>query len=70
MRNYRMPVPVENPCGCGGDNGYTEHDFVPAMAYVPWQYFTTVYEPDKALEVGTIFPELDKPFVGRGIGRR
>ncbi len=52
------------------DNGYTEHDFVPAMAYVPWQYFTTVYEPDKALEVGTIFPELDKPFVGRGIGRR
>ncbi len=70
MRNYRMPVPVEKPCGCGGDNGYTEHDFVPAMAYVPWQYFTTVYEPDKALEVGTIFPELDKPFVGRGIGRR
>lgn len=35
-----------------------------AMAYVPWQYFHTVYEPEKALEIGTIFPELDKPFLG------
>lgn len=37
----------------------------PAMAYVPWQYFSTPYEPQKALMVGTIFPELDKPFTGR-----
>ncbi|MDD6306564.1 MAG: spore coat associated protein CotJA [Clostridiales bacterium] len=36
------------------------------MAYVPWQYFTTVYETDKALEVGTIFPELDRPFLAAG----
>jgi hypothetical protein len=42
-----------------------------AMAYVPWQQFTSTYEPQKALMVGTIFPELDKPFVGRagGMGR-
>ena len=25
-----------------------------AMAYVPWQYFRNVYEPEQALEVGTI----------------
>jgi len=38
-----------------------------AMGYVPWQNLTTVYEPDKALQVGTIFPELRKPFEGRRI---
>ena len=37
-----------------------------AMAYVPWQYFQDVYEPDKALQYGTIFPELNKPFYGKG----
>ena len=36
-----------------------------AMAYVPWQYFKETYELDKALEIGTIFPELDRPFMGR-----
>ena len=36
----------------------------PAMAYVPWQHFEHVYEPDRALQVGTIFPELNKPFLG------
>ncbi len=36
-----------------------------AMAYVPWQHFNHVYEPDRALQVGTIFPELNKPFYGR-----
>ena len=35
------------------------------MAYVPWQQFAETYEPAKALKVGTIFPELDKPFYGR-----
>ena len=42
-----------------------------AMAYVPWQYFENVFEPDAALCKGTIFPELYKPFTGRrGGGRR
>lgn len=36
-----------------------------AMAYVPKQKFLNVYEPDKALKIGTIFPELNKPFLGR-----
>lgn len=36
-----------------------------AMAYVPWQYFNTVYEVDKALQHGTIFPELNKPWYGK-----
>lgn len=36
-----------------------------AIAYVRWQEFGDVYEPEKALNRGTIFPELDKPFYGR-----
>lgn len=43
----------------------SSQEFVIAMAYVPWQYFEHVYEPDRALQVGTIFPELNKPFLGR-----
>lgn len=41
-----------------------------AMAYIPWQTFTKAYEPQRALQVGTIFPELDKPFTGRAGGMR
>lgn len=33
-----------------------------AMAYVPWQMFQSVYDLETALMVGTIFPELNKPF--------
>jgi hypothetical protein len=35
-----------------------------AMAYVPWQKWKSVYDLNKALKVGTIFPELDLPFCG------
>jgi hypothetical protein len=35
-----------------------------AMAYVPWQQWKTVYDLNKALAIGTIFPELDLPFLG------
>lgn len=41
-----------------------------AMAYVPWQKFNETYEPAKALKVGTIFPELDKPFLAWKGARR
>lgn len=45
-------------------------DQVVAMAYVPWQNFYKVYEPEKALMIGTIFPELNKPFLGRRMERK
>lgn len=40
-------------------------DYVVAMAYVPYQQFNTIYPAEKALDTGTAFPELDKPFYGR-----
>ncbi|MBQ7548055.1 MAG: spore coat associated protein CotJA [Clostridia bacterium] len=41
-------------------------DFAVAMAYVPMQTDTTVYDTDKALREGTLFPTLNKPFAGAG----
>ena len=35
-----------------------------AMAYVPYQQWGDVYDDDKALCQGTLFPELDLPFRG------
>ena len=35
-----------------------------AMAYVPYQQFRDLYEPEEALAAGTLFRELDKPFYG------
>lgn len=41
-----------------------------AIAYVPWQRWNQTYDLEKALQVGTIFPDLDKPFLGkRGVCR-
>ena len=35
-----------------------------AMAYVPFQQWQKPYDCEAALQRGTIFPCLDKPFIG------
>lgn len=40
-------------------------DATPTMAYIPLQLDLMSYETDKALCTGTLFPTLDKPFLGR-----
>ena len=35
-----------------------------AMAYIPPQKWTTVYDAAEALKRGTVFPALDLPFEG------
>lgn len=37
---------------------------VVAMAYVPFQKYGNLYPSEKALDAGTLFCELDKPFLG------
>ncbi len=44
--------------------------FPVAMAYVPDQQMDSVYEPAYALQAGTIFPQLCKPFCGKRGGCR
>ena len=54
----------ETPSCCMRDDVMEEMPL--AMAYVPWQNWRCIYEPEKAFARGTIFEELDKPFYGRG----
>lgn len=62
MRMARNQMSCDDDCSRGRDMLYG----VPlAMGYVPWQNFECTYEPAQALQAGTIFPELDKPFYGR-----
>ena len=63
--------PCSRPAAPETGNMY-EHlkHLTPAMAYVPYQQFTSAYDLDYALSVGTIFPQLCKPFCGkRGVRR-
>lgn len=41
-----------------------------AMFYVPVQEWTDVYDIDTALCRGTIFPCLDKPFLGEKVSSK
>lgn len=43
--------------------GPLEQNYPIAMAYVPWQQWSTPYPTEKALYHGTIFPELDLEFI-------
>ena len=36
------------------------------MAYVPWQSWCEIYDISKGFHRGTIFRELDMPFLGKG----
>ncbi len=40
-------------------------EIVLAMARMPMQNWTSVYDPDTALSRGTLFPALDLPYLGK-----
>lgn len=44
-------------------------DIVVGMAYVPWQEWQTPYDAEEAFPIGTIFPDLNLPFLGYEGGR-
>ena len=52
--------------GCPDTSDFFPADIPLAMAYVKWQEWQNMYEPCEALERGTLFQELDKPFLGKG----
>ncbi len=37
-------------------------DATVAMAYVPYQNAKKLYSPEHGIQMGTLFPELNKPF--------
>ncbi|MCD8119008.1 MAG: spore coat associated protein CotJA [Lachnospiraceae bacterium] len=50
--------------GTDGPAAPVPQDAAFAMAYVPVQPWGEIYDLDKALQRGTIFADLDKPFLG------
>ena len=50
-----------SPSGCP--------QMVLAMAYILSQVWADTYEPQMALHRGTLFPGLDKPFIGEEMPR-
>ena len=69
--NYTSRM-MPGQCGCQQERpaqwDCRADEFPIAMAYVPWQKWKDIYEPSRALNVGSIFAELDKPFMGmRGV---
>lgn len=65
----QMAKTAPSSCGCNKDSIFQAVDNFPAaMAYVPCTHFGKTFELCKALQCGTIFPELCKPFCGKGGG--
>jgi hypothetical protein len=54
-----------NNNGGNGGNGTHETSAVLAMAFVPRQKWQNIYKHDSGFVRGTIFADLDKPWVGR-----
>ena len=57
-----VPSPISSP-----DRPALPSDTVVAMAYVPFQQFRSVYGAEDGLRNGTMFPCLNKPFLGRAL---
>lgn len=62
--NNLEQVPMREPT----ENIMDDHSFPQnvslAMAYVPYQTFTNLYDDETAFNRGTIFKALDLPFLG------
>lgn len=51
---------------CRPETGCAGQPPVVGMAYVPRQPLQNVYEADRGFTRGTIFPDLEKPFLAGG----
>lgn len=62
MRSPRGLASDEAKMSCHHSRNIDE--FPVGMAYVPWQQWKEQYDLQKGFQVGTIFPDLHKPYVG------
>ena len=54
------------PSPCGEDPRPLPENPCPTMAYVPYQQWSaSLHSAERALDAGTLFPVLDKPFYGK-----
>ena len=57
---------TEKECECKKEKKSCIDEMPLAMAYVPFQGWSELYDLEKGFQRGTIFPCLDKPFMGGG----
>lgn len=69
MQNFNNPHDCEEieleTIGCLRENN--EECLSIAMAYVPWQRWGEIYTSEVGLQRGTIFKELDKPYLSEEV---
>lgn len=70
LNNRRMPDSRTGSSMERNDENGKSFDYKLAMVYSPVQRFQNLYERTQALNRGTIFRELDKPFTGETVGGR
>ncbi len=66
---WEAPSPDCN-YGCsdhGGRHSWGLENYPLASVYAPLQTFRALYDRDAALKTGTIFSELDLPFMGKTV---
>ncbi len=67
-RDARQVFAEKGDAATGGDCRLTCRGL--ARVYPPYQFFRQLYLPESALEHGTLFAELDFPFLAKGGKRR
>lgn len=70
---------LDGACGCDKDDGisygcgrikgktYGLEGYPPASVYAPLQEFRELYDEEHALQAGTVFAQLDLPFLGNSV---
>ena len=62
-----LPPNDMRPTPCVPMGGWGLHDHPVGMVYAPLQNFCNLYDRETALKQGTIFRELDLPFLGESV---
>ena len=76
MARYQQPAKGNHSMSrsmndCSMNHSMERIDQYPvAMAYVPWQKYGETFDLEKGFHTGTIFPELDLPFMRAGCMKR
>ena len=67
----RMSCGYNEKSGDSHDGGHSWGlvDYPLAMVYSPLQEFCELYELDEALKCGTLFKQLDLPFMGESVAK-
>lgn len=64
-----MDGDCKDGCGTNAGSRWRLKGYPLASVFAPLQDFTNIYDLDMALEQGTMFAELDLPFMGRTVSK-